>query len=266
MTSSWLDIVCYLDIKVFHYHSIVTTVDNAAGHLERERVKEDLAFAHRIIAYEDMHEGVGNHLTVLDPDDQTRMFVTPGHRYFADIHPQDILTMDASGAVVEGEGAPNQAAWCLHKPLHDRRPDAVCIIHLHSVHSTALMMQADGRLEERGSQAAAALYRQIAYYESYDGVLREAEEGEAMAEVLGDRNLLVLRNHGFIVVGPNLAIALEKAFIFERACRLQLLAESSGATLSLIPEDMIAEISREENLYLGRYLPGLKAYFQRQGM
>lgn len=231
----------------------------------REKVRADLAAAHRIIAHEDMHEGVGNHLTVLAPDDPSQMFVTPCDRYFAHIFTDDILTLDRHGKVVEGEGEPNQAAWCLHKPLHDARPDAAAIIHLHSLHSTALMMQAGKRLEERGNQAAATLYEQIAYYEEYDGALREVEEGQAMAEVLGQRSILVLRNHGFIAVGPSIAIALERAYLFERASRLQLLAESSGSALNLIPEHLIAEIAREENRFLGRYLPGLRAYLESQG-
>ncbi|MEM1112929.1 MAG: class II aldolase/adducin family protein [Pseudomonadota bacterium] len=228
--------------------------------------REDFALAHRIIAYEDMHEGVGNHLSLMTSDDSGAMFVTPGHKYFADIQSDDVLLMDREGAVVASTATPNQAAWCLHKPIHDARRDARCVIHLHALHATALMMREGGMLDTRGSQAAAMFHQHVAYYDSYDGVLRENEEGEAMARVLGERSVLVLRNHGFIVVGPSLDIALELAYYFERACRLQLLAQGSGERLNQIPEDMVAEICKEERLYLGRYLPGLRAYFQSRGL
>lgn len=231
-----------------------------------ETAKRDLAIAHRIFAFENMHEGTWNHLSVLVPDDATKILVTPGNRHFSDIHAQDLLTMDKEGVVVEGASEPNSAAWCLHYPIHEARSDAVCIIHLHSTYSTALMMQKDKVLDERSSQAAAVLYNQIAYYDVYDGVLSEPEEGAAMAAVLGNKTVLALRNHGFITVGDTVGKAVDRAYTFERACQLQLLAESSGNQLCQIPQNMIEDICAEENKDLGDYFVGMSSYIEKRGL
>ncbi|MEM6416020.1 MAG: class II aldolase/adducin family protein [Pseudomonadota bacterium] len=226
--------------------------------------KEDLALAHRIIAYENMHEGTWNHLSVMSPDDDALMLVSRGSLHFSDIYAEDILIMDGEGNVHDASAKPNQAAWCLHYPIHMRREDAKCVIHLHSLNVCALLMQRGTRLDEQGSQPAATLYQHIAYYDSYDGVLRDASEGEQMADVLGECSILALRNHGFIAIGPSIAVALERAYLFERACQMQLLAESSGRELNRIPDDLIAEISKEENLYLGGYFDGMKRLFENK--
>lgn len=225
-------------------------------------LKSDLAVAHRIIAFENMHEGTWTHLSVMVPGEDKLMLVSPGSRHFSHISADDILTMNAEGEVVGSNGRPNQAAWCLHYPIHMVRTDAKCIIHLHSTHACALLMQRDVTLDEAASQPAATLYKKIAYYDLYESALRKPEEGYQMAEILGQCWILAHRNHGYIVVGDTIAIALERAYNFERACQLQLLAQASGHKLNRIPDHMIAEIFREENLYVGGYFEGMKRLFE----
>lgn len=238
-------------------HSKQNTVNNL-------QVKDDFALAHRILAHEEMHEGTWTHLSVVVPENRTQLFVTPGDRHFADIYQDDVLTMNHRGEVVSGAAAPNSAAWCLHFPIHQARDDAECVVHLHSTYSVALMMQKAKRLNERANQLAATLYGQIAYYDVYDGLLKDTAEGEAMARVLGDKNILVLRNHGFIVVADTIGRAIERAYLFERACKLQLLAESSLQELSVIPQSIIDAVCHEENTSLGSYFDGMKVFFQRE--
>lgn len=173
--------------------------------------------------------------------------------------------MNESGQVIRGDGEPNVSAWCLHYPIHELRPDAICVLHLHSTHATALMMQRGVRLNERGSQAAVALYGEIAYHDEYDGTLTERSEGESMARMLADKSVLVLRNHGCMVVGPSIDRAVERAYLFERACRPQLLAESSGRPLNEIPESLVDAIHREENCQQGAYFGGMKRFFDNGG-
>ncbi|MEM9386665.1 MAG: class II aldolase/adducin family protein [Pseudomonadota bacterium] len=227
------------------------------------REKSDFALAHRILAFEGMHEGVHNHLTLMMPGDEDQFFVTPGGLHFSDIRSDDVLIMSLEGSLVCGAGVPNEAAWCLHAPIHRLRADARCAIHLHSTYATALMMRAGVTLNECASQAAAIFLSDVAYYDTYDGVLREEEEGQRMAERLGAKSVLVLRNHGYFIVGTSLGVALERAYFFERACRLQLLAQAGSYPLNEIPEDLVAAVHEEESVYLGRYLDGMRRKFRR---
>ncbi|MEM6536771.1 MAG: class II aldolase/adducin family protein [Pseudomonadota bacterium] len=228
-----------------------------------EKDKSDFALAHRIIAYEGMHEGVHNHLTLMTADPNDHFFVTPGGFHFSDIDQDDVLVMSLGGALVSGGGEPNESAWCLHAPIHKARPDARCAIHLHSTYSTALMMRADSRLNECASQAAAIFYNDVSYYDCYDGALREEEEGVRMAETLGEKSILVLRNHGFFAVGASMGVALERAYFFERACKFQLLAETGGHRLNEIPSRVVGAVQEEECAYLGRYFEGMRRKFHR---
>ncbi|MEM6650701.1 MAG: class II aldolase/adducin family protein [Pseudomonadota bacterium] len=234
-------------------------------HNQDLQLKSDLALAHRIIAYENLHEGTWNHLSVLSEDHPGSILVTPGDRHFSDIYQDDILVMNGAGTVIDGIGTPNSAAWCLHAPIHEARPDAVCIIHLHSTYASALLMQKDVCLDEQGSQVAATLYDDIAYQDSYDGVLSDTEEGEAMARTLEHRNVLALRNHGYICVGETIGATLERAYTFERACQLQLLATGTNRILNQIPKSLVSAVAIEENKNLGGYFTGMKALFERRG-
>ena len=229
------------------------------------QMRHDLALAHRIIAFENMHEGTWTHLSAIIPNSNGLMLVSPGFRHFADVQPDDLVLMDGDGKVRDDTGEPNPAAWCLHYPLHTARPDAVCVIHLHSLHASALLMQKDVCLDEQSSQVAATLYRQIAYYDVYDGVLRDADEGYRMAEILGQKSILALRNHGYMAVGASVGAALERAYNFERACRLQLLATAGGQTMNQIPDHIVADVAATEQETLGGYFKGMKAMFERQG-
>ncbi|MEM0953236.1 MAG: class II aldolase/adducin family protein [Pseudomonadota bacterium] len=230
-----------------------------------QQTRQDLALAHRIVAYENMHEGTWTHLSAMIPGSDGLMLVSPGFQHFADVQADDLVIMDSAGKVVDNTGDPNPAAWCLHYPLHTARPDAACVIHLHSLHASALLMQEGVCLDEQSSQVAATLYQQIAYYDVYDGVLREADEGYRMAEVLGDKAILALRNHGYMAVGSSVGAALERAYNFERACQLQLLATAGGQTMNRIPDHIVAEVARTERETLGGYFSGMKAMFDRTG-
>ena len=107
-----------------------------------------------------------------------------------------------------------------------------------------MSIRKDMKFETRSSQQSASFHNDIVYYEVYDGVLEDEAEGAHMAEVLGDKRILMMRNHGAMIVGETVARAYLDAYQLERACMYQLLAVSGGGDMQLIPEDVAAKMGR----------------------
>ena len=108
------------------------------------------------------------------------------------------------------------------------------------------------KLETRSSQQAAAFHDDVVYYEVYDGVLADESEGEHMAEVLGDKRILMMRNHGAMIVGSTVASAYLDTYQLERACMYQLLAVAGGDEHFTVgaERDAMAVMSFSRNFWL----------------
>ena len=116
--------------------------------------------------------------------------------------------MGPQAEIISGPKKPNDAAWIIHYPIHRANQDAKCVLHAHPPYSTALSMRKDGMLDTRCCQAAAAFHDDVAYFDLYDGILRAEEEGDRMAEILGEKRVLMMRNHGLVVTGKNVGARL----------------------------------------------------------
>jgi ribulose-5-phosphate 4-epimerase/fuculose-1-phosphate aldolase len=202
--------------------------------------REDLAAAHRLMVTEDLHEGTWNHLSVTVPGDPSRVFITPGLKHWSQVRASDLTTVGPDEDV-EQMKRDNGHLWVgyrIHYPLHQARPDAVCVIHAHSPYATAMSM-VDGARLEPAEQNALHFHGRIAYNDEYDSGVPNVgfEQGRTMAEALGDRAIvLFLRNHGVVVVGPSVGHAFSSLYLLERACRTYWLAQGLGRPLTMIPE------------------------------
>ncbi|MGI9338452.1 MAG: class II aldolase/adducin family protein, partial [Gammaproteobacteria bacterium] len=214
----------------------------------RERLlREELACAFRWAARLDMHEGVANHFSVAVDDGGDaegggesaeggenargdnhqsggrRFLMNPAGRHFSQMRASDLLLLNADGEAPKGENAPDPTAWCLHGFLHRHLPGAKCILHTHSPYATALASLADGKLLPI-DQNACRFYGRVAYDENFGGMLLAGQEAARLAEVVGDRNVLVMRGHGVMVAAENIAEAFDLLYYFERSCKNQWLA------------------------------------------
>jgi len=210
--------------------------------LAETNVRHDLAAAHRLAVMENLHEGTWNHFSVKHPQSPEQIFLTPGHIHWSQVCASNLVLMGAQREIISGELEPNVAAWIIHYPIHRARPDLQCLMHVHTPYATALSMRSDLVFNERASQAAGHFYNGVAYFNTYDGSL-EREEGERMAEALGDRRVLVLRNHGYLVGGETVGHAWHNLYLFERACMFQMLANGNDNNLNLISKDAASEIA-----------------------
>ena len=146
------------------------------------------------------------------------MIVTPKAVHWSLVSSADLAIVNRNGERVSGPRIPDLSAVIIHWPIHDARPDARCLIHVHALYSTALFMRHGVVLETRASQPAMSFHQRVAYFDEYDGNLSSEDEGRRMARVLGDKDVLVMRNHGVLVAGESVGMAFDRILTFELAC------------------------------------------------
>jgi ribulose-5-phosphate 4-epimerase/fuculose-1-phosphate aldolase len=130
------------------------------------------------------------------------------------------------------------SALYIHQPVHRLSPQGRCVLHTHMPYATALCMLENPRLE-MAVQSALGFYDDVAYDAAYNGLAYDASEGERLAQSLGDKSVLMMANHGVLVVGKTVPLAFERLYFLERAAQAQVLALSTGRPLRLVPEPVI---------------------------
>jgi ribulose-5-phosphate 4-epimerase/fuculose-1-phosphate aldolase len=146
--------------------------------------------------------------------------------------------VDFSGRVLSGQGSVEDTALYIHQPVHRLSPQGRCVLHTHMPYATALCMLENPRLE-MAVQSALGFYDDVAYDPTYNGLAYDVSEGERLAKALGDKSVLMMANHGVLVVGNTVPQAFERLYFLERAAQAQVLALSTRRPLQLIPEPVI---------------------------
>jgi ribulose-5-phosphate 4-epimerase/fuculose-1-phosphate aldolase len=198
----------------------------------------DLAACYRLADHFGLNEGIDNHLTMLVPGHDDRFLLAPFGLHWSEVKAGDFMVVDFNGRILSGRGAIEPTALYIHMPVHRLAPQARCVLHTHMPYATALTMLENPRLE-MAVQSALGFYEEIAYDGDYNGLAFEPVEGERMARVLGTKSVLMLGNHGVLVVGDTVPRAFERLYFLERAAQAQILALSTGRALKLIPDKVI---------------------------
>lgn len=206
-------------------------------------LREELAVAHRLCVFEGFHEGTWNHHTVAIAGRPGHILVTPGNKHWSRIKASDFLVAGPDEDEFTDSGL-RPDAYHIHWPIHELGPEKKCVLHVHSTYATALSCIENGRVETCANQTAGYLHGQIAYFDEYDGIVVSSGQGEALAEALGKRRILFLANHGLIVTGSSIAEAMTYLYHAERACQLQVIAQSTGQPLRKIDESEAVRLSK----------------------
>ncbi|MGO9930466.1 MAG: aldolase [Steroidobacteraceae bacterium] len=210
----------------------------------QQRARVDLAACHRLAAHFGYNEGIDNHLTVLVPGHSDRFYLAPFGLHWSEVKASDLLILDFGGRVLSGAGLVEDTARYIHTPVHRLSPQGNCVLHTHMPYATALGMLENPRLE-MAVQSALIFLGDIAYDTDYNGLAYDESEGERLAAALGDKSVLLMGNHGALVVGRTLPLAFERLYFLERAAQAQVLALSTGRPLRLIPEAVIRRAAEQ---------------------
>ena len=231
-----------------------------------ERV--DLACAFRWTARLDMHEAVANHFSLAVNADGTRFLMNPNQVHFSRIKASDLLLIDANDPeTMNRPDAPDPTAWGLHGAIHRNVRHARCVIHVHSIHATVLASLADSTLPPIYQNSAIFFNRHVV--DAHYGGLAFEEEGERCSQLLSDPKVkvMVMGNHGVLVIGDNVADAFNRMFYFERAAETYIKALWTGRPLRTLSDAIAEKTASEMDDYPGqaeRHLSELKAILDEQ--
>src|ERR1700722_18712801 len=206
----------------------------ATAEEERRHRKAHLAGAFRLYARFGYDEGVAGPTTVRDPERSDCFWVNPFGMHFSQIRSSDLILVDHSGEVIEGDQHVNTAAFAIHSRVHAARPDTVAAAHAHSIHGKAWASL--GRLLDPITQDSCAFYDDHGLFDDFTGVVYETAEGDRIAQALGKSKAVILRNHGLLTVGASVEEAAWWFIAMERSCQGQLLAESVGKPVAIAHE------------------------------
>jgi ribulose-5-phosphate 4-epimerase/fuculose-1-phosphate aldolase len=227
----------------------------------------DLAAAHRLAVMDNLHEGSWNHFSVSVPGIPEEILLTPGDRHWSQVTASSLIVAKSDAKQIERRGGFLWVGYRIHYPIHMARPDAFCVLHTHSPYATALSMLEDGRLL-MAEQNALNFYGKVAYNDVYEGQVGGGHSGlslgEQLAEALGDKTVLILKNHGVIVVGPSVAAAYFDLYLLERACQFQVLAMSTGQRLQLVPDEILKGLRDDDGQYKVAHFAAMKRVLDRE--
>ena len=196
--------------------------------------RQQLAAAYRVFDHLGWSEMIYNHITLKVPGEDHAFLINPFGLHFSEVKASNLVKIDIDGNKLDDSPYPvNRAGFVQHAVFHRNLPDVHCIMHTHTTAGMAVSSLEGGLLPI--NFYACNFAGQIAYHD-FEGVTVRDEEGERLVANLGDKRMLLLRNHGIVAMGRTLPEAFIKHWSLQRACEIQLATLSMGKPLTVPPE------------------------------
>ena len=231
-------------------------------------LRVDLAAAFRWSVKMNWHEAVANHFSAAVNADGTKFLMNRNQIHFSRVTASNLLELDANDPeVMKTHDAPDPTAWGLHSAVHRNCPHARVALHIHSKYATVLASLADSSMPAI-DQNTAMFHDRVVIDEAFGG-LAFAEEGERCSKLFSDpkKKVMVMGNHGVLVIGRTVAEAFNRLYYFERAAETLITAYSTGRPLRLIPDEIAADVAEDVEHYPGqaeRHMAEIKLLLDRE--
>ena len=200
------------------------------------QVREDLAAAYRLVALCGMDDSIYTHISARVPGTEDQFLINPYGWLFRDITASSLVKIDLQGRVLDNTTEDvNPAGFTIHSAVRAARHDADCVLHTHTVAGVAVSSLACGL--QPANQWSLQFYNRVAYHD-YEGIALDHAERERLVADLGPtKKVMILRNHGLVTLGRNVAEAFILMLNLDRACRVQMAIQASGMPVqALSPE------------------------------
>jgi len=216
-----------------------TDQPNADPDMERE-LRVQLAAAYRLAEKFGMSELTATHISLRVPGPTPTFLFNQNGLLFDEITASNLVRIDLYGTPVNGDKVVslNRAGVNIHGAILEARPDVNCVLHTHNVYSIAVASTEAGLLPL--SQSAMRFTGQVAYHD-YGRAATDQTERSRLQEDLGDKWVMLLRNHGILTTGKTVGDAFISAFHLEKACQAQAFAQAMGQPLVLPVEQTAAD-------------------------
>ena len=216
---------------------------------EEWATRVDLAALYRLVALFGWDDLIYTHISARVPGPDEHFLINPYGLFFDEITASSLIKVDLDGKIIPGapqsqpEYGINYAGYVIHSAIHGAREDARFVIHLHSPDGIAVASQKDGLLPL--NQHSLIVIPRLAYHD-YEGIALNLDERERLIADLGDKSLLLLRNHGTLALGPTAASAFQGIFLLEKSATIQVKTLSAGRNgILLAPDHAREEVRRQ---------------------
>ena len=201
---------------------------------EEWAIRVDLAAAYRMVAHYGWDDLIFTHLSARVPGPEHQFLLNPYNLMFEEVTASSLIKVDVNGNPVEPTPfITNPAGFTIHSAIHMAREDAHAVMHLHTPAGQAVSAHNDGLLPL--TQTAMLIRNDVAFHD-YEGVAVDLGERERLVADLGDKNGMILRNHGTLAVGKNVGECFVRLYFLERACQAQVMALSAGDQVNNPPQ------------------------------
>ncbi|RZI81923.1 MAG: class II aldolase/adducin family protein [Rubrivivax sp.] len=213
------------------------------------QLRVDLAACYRLVAAYGWSDLVFTHVSARIPGAEHHFLINPYGLMFDEITASSLVKVDQQCNKLDDSPFPvNPAGFTIHSSVHAAREDAGCVLHTHTRAGVAVSAQRDGVLPI--SQQSTFVLASLAYHD-YEGVAFREDEKPRLQADLGDKNFLMLRNHGLLTVGPTIADAFLSMYIFETTCQIQIAAQSGGAALTQVDPRIVEGVGHAMKVQTG---------------
>ena len=224
-----------------------TVASKFAGISDLEwKARIDLAAAFRLVELHGWSDLLATHLSARVPDTDDQFLINPFGMLFEEITASSLIKVDADGNILSKSAYSfNPAGFVIHSAVHMARHDVMCVFHTHTQAGVGVATQKEGLLPL--TQHALAVLAHTGYHD-YEGIAMDLGERARIAKDLAENNILILRNHGLLTVGQTVGEAFMWLYRAERACRMQIAFQQTGARPMEISEEL-QEATYERNRF-----------------
>jgi ribulose-5-phosphate 4-epimerase/fuculose-1-phosphate aldolase len=207
------------------------------------QARVDLAAFYRLVHHHGMAMLVFNHITARVPGPEHHILINEYGLAYDEVAPSNLVKIDLAGNVVDdGEHEINRAGYIIHSCVHRARKDVACVAHTHSRATVAVSCLEEGFIAM--NQEAMQFYGRVGYHD-YEGLAVYEDEQQRLVANLGDKDVLLLRNHGVLVTGRSVPEAFRRLYYFDMACRLQMDVLTTGRPWAAPPPEVCEHTRRQ---------------------
>jgi len=196
---------------------------------ERE-LRLRLAACYRVFALLGWVEMIYNHITVRLPG-TAQFLINPFGLHYTEVTASNLVKIDVEGRVIgESRWPVNPAGFVLHSAIHRGIADAHCVMHTHTTAGCAVAGAKAGLSMD--NFYSAQLHDRVAYHD-FEGITVHVEEGPRLLRSIGNRQAVILRNHGLLSWGRTIEQAFALLWTLQRACEIQVAGAALGPTVAI---------------------------------
>ena len=204
-----------------------------------QELRVKLAACYRIFDYMGWSEMIYNHITVKVPGPEQHFLINPFGLHYSEVKASNLVKVDIHGNIVEDTVyAVNPAGILIHTAIHAARTDIQCIAHTHTNAGMAVACTQEGLRAD--NFYSALMHNQIAYHD-FEGLTVMDDEKSRLVANLGNKSLMILRNHGLLAGGRSIPEAFQNLWAIERACQVQVTTDSTGRPSIPIGPEILAK-------------------------